>query len=622
MSNYIIKQGDCLSSIAFKHGFRWKTLWNHANNANLKKRSNDPNIIFPGDTVFIPDKDEKWEACNTGKRHSFVKKGDPKDLDIILIREQYDMIELVEVIEQDKEKWVKGAAMATTAMPDSVERKAKDGDTYKQYINLKQDIEGKPKRHPEYGRKVLFKARIKQTKGEKKLDDISVKLSYKKTDGPNKTLANIWDESKLTGSQKQGFGSAGGSETQVVKTDAKGWTSAVSFYLSEYGGDKFEIKAELDPATPGASSAKTVKTAANYIVWRKFWYQLTYADGFSAKDPTKAETAYEEVFAEMIKSGEKKFTKDDLPDDLKKRTFYKEYMFKKAGGNKVVATIGGNNKTEFTKKAIYDKDKPKKHPLKANLIVCEYQCDPKPACALGKFALSSSSQEIIMSEGTGGSIICKPALKAGAKLIAIGEWSKTLTPWAKEGNISDASIEINPGRDSTLKVKVDLSKTTGAPTPTPVKNIYIKLKVRTAEGYLGESFGKGQILCVYRPGTAAGKQGSEADYNDTVAHELGHMWNQTPKSANKPASLKAHPFQYVGHGGSGSHCREGVAGYVKADGFLHNTPGPVDWTNSAQKTPSPYEGKCLMYHSFSTKCTHKFCTTCKPYLQLQDMSSL
>jgi len=49
-----------------------------------KKRPN-PNIIYPGDVVFVPDKEEKKESGATGKRHRFRVKGVPAKLRLRLM---------------------------------------------------------------------------------------------------------------------------------------------------------------------------------------------------------------------------------------------------------------------------------------------------------------------------------------------------------------------------------------------------------------------------------------------------------------------------------------------------------------------------------------------------------
>lgn len=73
MAEYVVKQGDCLASIAKKFGFPdWRVIYNHPQNASFKKKRPNPNIIHPGDALFIPDASEKTEDCATAQKHSFV----------------------------------------------------------------------------------------------------------------------------------------------------------------------------------------------------------------------------------------------------------------------------------------------------------------------------------------------------------------------------------------------------------------------------------------------------------------------------------------------------------------------------------------------------------------------
>jgi len=75
--NYKVKQGDCMESIAYSHGFFWETLWNLPENEELREKRKDPNVLLPGDKVFIPKLRIKEESCSTEERHRFRLKGVP-----------------------------------------------------------------------------------------------------------------------------------------------------------------------------------------------------------------------------------------------------------------------------------------------------------------------------------------------------------------------------------------------------------------------------------------------------------------------------------------------------------------------------------------------------------------
>jgi hypothetical protein len=72
--SYTVKQGDCVMSIATNYGLLWETVWNHADNRGLKQLRKDPNILFPGDTVVLPDKTPRVEAAPTDQLNKYVKK--------------------------------------------------------------------------------------------------------------------------------------------------------------------------------------------------------------------------------------------------------------------------------------------------------------------------------------------------------------------------------------------------------------------------------------------------------------------------------------------------------------------------------------------------------------------
>lgn len=69
---FTAKQGDYLQLIAQRTGFRnWRTIYDHPLNAGLRTRRPDPNTLFPGDKIYVPDKTPKTETCATGKTHFF-----------------------------------------------------------------------------------------------------------------------------------------------------------------------------------------------------------------------------------------------------------------------------------------------------------------------------------------------------------------------------------------------------------------------------------------------------------------------------------------------------------------------------------------------------------------------
>ena len=78
---YVVRQGDCLSSIAAQRGYFWETIWNYGANSELKNLRKDPNILYPGDVLVIPPFDPGEEpSCENEKKHVFVVKGAPAKL--------------------------------------------------------------------------------------------------------------------------------------------------------------------------------------------------------------------------------------------------------------------------------------------------------------------------------------------------------------------------------------------------------------------------------------------------------------------------------------------------------------------------------------------------------------
>ena len=76
-SKHTVQQGECLSSIARAYGFDdWRIIYNYPDNADFKKKHPNPNLIFPGEELVIPDLDAGGASGATEKKHPFVLKLD------------------------------------------------------------------------------------------------------------------------------------------------------------------------------------------------------------------------------------------------------------------------------------------------------------------------------------------------------------------------------------------------------------------------------------------------------------------------------------------------------------------------------------------------------------------
>jgi Putative peptidoglycan binding domain len=70
---YTIQQGDCLNSLAKQRGFAdFATLYHRPENAAFREKRTNPNIIFPGDVLFIPDRRIQEIPCPTDQGHQFT----------------------------------------------------------------------------------------------------------------------------------------------------------------------------------------------------------------------------------------------------------------------------------------------------------------------------------------------------------------------------------------------------------------------------------------------------------------------------------------------------------------------------------------------------------------------
>jgi N-acetylmuramoyl-L-alanine amidase len=80
-----VKDGDTILSIAHEHQFvDWQYIWDHPRNAELRRLRPDPNILAPGDRLYIPDPRVGAAQCATTRQHVFRLKTLSAVVDLVL----------------------------------------------------------------------------------------------------------------------------------------------------------------------------------------------------------------------------------------------------------------------------------------------------------------------------------------------------------------------------------------------------------------------------------------------------------------------------------------------------------------------------------------------------------
>jgi hypothetical protein len=74
-TNHVVIEGECITKLAERYGFFPDTLWDWPDNAKLKQKREDMNILAPDDTLVIPARRDKAIPAQTGDRYYLKRKG-------------------------------------------------------------------------------------------------------------------------------------------------------------------------------------------------------------------------------------------------------------------------------------------------------------------------------------------------------------------------------------------------------------------------------------------------------------------------------------------------------------------------------------------------------------------
>lgn len=82
---HVVKQGECLSRIATLYGFAdYREIYDHPSNASFRQKRPNPNLIYPGDEVSIPNHKTKVYKADTGRVHTYVVQVQKRKLRLAL----------------------------------------------------------------------------------------------------------------------------------------------------------------------------------------------------------------------------------------------------------------------------------------------------------------------------------------------------------------------------------------------------------------------------------------------------------------------------------------------------------------------------------------------------------
>ena len=122
------------------------------------------------------------------------------------------------------------------------------------FINLQQTTN-----NYEYGRRIRFQARVTCAGGGSgRLDGHQVDWIVER---------GTHNQHSMPMSMRGGFG-ASRVQQEVTETDSEGWTQPIEFFLSQFGGDRFRIRATTQSNHQGGLQT------CWYEVWRKLWVEV------------------------------------------------------------------------------------------------------------------------------------------------------------------------------------------------------------------------------------------------------------------------------------------------------------------------------------------------------------
>jgi hypothetical protein len=90
----VVRHGECLATIAEAEGLLPITIWEHPDNAGLRERRRDGQVLLAGDVLAIPNVQSGVARCATGAKHTFQRKAVPTPFELRVVSNGRRRVEL------------------------------------------------------------------------------------------------------------------------------------------------------------------------------------------------------------------------------------------------------------------------------------------------------------------------------------------------------------------------------------------------------------------------------------------------------------------------------------------------------------------------------------------------
>ena len=81
---HVVVTGRMVRKIATQYGISdWRQIWDDPKNSSLRQKRQEPNVLFKGDLLFIPELEMRQEERPTDNKHRFLLKTSKKKVKFV-----------------------------------------------------------------------------------------------------------------------------------------------------------------------------------------------------------------------------------------------------------------------------------------------------------------------------------------------------------------------------------------------------------------------------------------------------------------------------------------------------------------------------------------------------------